>query len=74
MPACVCVRAGVFWRQFCLRPRDGGIVMAEGRWEEIVEKTVLPAEGFWHLLCSQRKSQGACLFTDMGLDQFSMYH
>lgn len=37
--------------------------MAEGRWEEIVEKTLLPAEGFWHLLRSQRKSQGVCLFT-----------
>lgn len=37
--------------------------MAEGRWEEIVEKTVLPAEGFWHLLRSQRKSQGVCVFS-----------
>lgn len=37
--------------------------MAEGRWEEIVEKTVLPAEGIWHLLRSQRKSQGVCVFS-----------
>lgn len=37
--------------------------MAEGGWEEIMEKAVLPAEGFWYLLCSQRKSQGVCLYT-----------
>lgn len=52
--------------------------MAEGRWEEIVEKTVLPAEGFWHLLRSQRKSQGVCVSfhckDNMGIYQLSMYH
>lgn len=73
--ACMCAPAGVFWRQLRLCPRDGGIVMAEGRWEEIVEKTVLPSEGVWHLLRSQRKSQGACVFhwkDSMAIYQFLM--
>lgn len=62
LKVCVCVWAGVFWRQLCLRARDGRIVVAEGGWEEIMEKAILPAEGVWHLLCSQRQSQGEHLY------------
>ncbi len=62
---CVCARAhlcvsGVFRRQLSVRPRNGGSVVAERRWKEVVEETLLPAEGFWHLLCSQGKGQGVC--------------
>lgn len=49
---------GVFRQQFGVRSRDGGSVMAERGREEVVEKTLFPAEGIRHLLRPQGQGQG----------------
>lgn len=64
--------SGVFRRQLSVCPRDGGSIMAQRGWEEVVEETLLSAEGFWHLLCSKGKGQGVCHESRMRRQYFSV--
>lgn len=54
---CFCM-LGVFRQQLGFRPRDGRSVVAERGREEVVEETLLPAEGVRHLLRPQGQGQG----------------
>lgn len=63
---CHVYTSGVFWWELSVCPRDGGSIMAQRGWEEVMEETLLSAEGFWHLLCSKGKGQGVCHENRMG--------
>lgn len=54
----LCITSGMFlwWLSVCAR--DRGHLVAQRRWEKVMEEALLPPQGFGDLLCPQRQSQG----------------